>query len=435
MPRNGSGSYTLPASNPTVPGTVISSSGWWNPTSNDIATALTQSLAYDGQTVPIANLPMGNFRHTSVANALNRNEYAAYGQVQDGQPQWLTVSGTDTIIGTIAPGPTGYVAGQAFRFVATGANTTSTVTLNINSLGAKNVTKNGATPLAIGDIPSGAVVNVVYDGTQFQFIGVSFPTSAVGASAFGWRNKLINARGNVNQAGYVSGTATTIANQYTIDRWRVVVSGQNLTFSTSGNALNMTAPAGGVEQVIEGVNIEGGTYFMNWTGTATATVNGGAVTKGAPFALPANTNATVRFSNGTFFKPQLEIGGVTPFEERFISVENDLCNRYLQVLTSAGSGDTFGTGQTFSGTQCVIFLPFIGSQMRIAPSAALSAASDFSLTNSAGVSIPVSGASTQGATPNHISLAMTVASGFTAGNSVLLLSANANAKIFLRAEL
>lgn len=433
MPRNGSGTAT-PINPAVVPGTVITSN-WANTSMNDIYSCLTQSIAYDGQTVPIADLPLGNFKLTNVGNANQRNQYAAYGQVQDGQPQWMTVSGTDTILGTIAPGPTGYVAGQAFRFVAAGANTTSTVTLNINSLGAKNVTKNGATPLSAGDIPTGSVVNVVYDGVQFQFIGVSFPTSAVGTSPFGWRNKLINSRGNANQRGYVSGTATTVANQYTIDRWRVVVSGQNLTFSTSGNALNMTAPAGGVEQVIEGVNIEGGTYFMNWTGTATATVNGGAVTKGAPFALPANTNATVRFSSGTFFKPQLEIGGVTPFEERFISIENDLCNRYLQVLTSAGSGDTFGTGQTLSGTQCVIFLPFIGSQMRIAPGVSISSAADFFLTNSTGTNIAVAGVSTQGASPNHVSLAMTVASGFTAGNSVLLLAANANAKIFLSAEL
>ncbi len=170
MPRNGSGTYALPPSNPTVPGTVISSGGWWNPTSNDLATAITQSLAYDGQTVPIANLPMGNFRHTNVANAINRNEYATYGQVQDGQPQWMTVTGTDTILGTIAPGPTGYVAGQSFRFVPAGPNTTNAVTLNINALGAKNITKNGTNPLAPGDLAGGTVIEVIYDGTRFQLM-------------------------------------------------------------------------------------------------------------------------------------------------------------------------------------------------------------------------------------------------------------------------
>lgn len=172
MPRNGSGTYTLPPSNPTIPGTVISSGGWWNPTSNDIATAITQSLAYDGQTVPIADLPMGNFKHTAVGNANQRNQYSAYGQVQDGQPQWMTVTGTDTILATIAPGPTTYTAGQTFRFVVAGANTTNAVTLNINSLGAKAVTKTGAIALSAGDIVAGQVLEVIYDGTQFQILSV-----------------------------------------------------------------------------------------------------------------------------------------------------------------------------------------------------------------------------------------------------------------------
>jgi len=435
MPRNGSGTYTLPSGNPTIPGTVISSSGWWNPTGSDLASAITQSLASDGQTVPVANLPMGNFRHVNVANALNRNEYATYGQVQDGQPQWMTVTGTDTILGTIAPGPTGYVAGQAFRFVAAGANTTTAVTLNINSLGAKSITKNGATALAAGDIPAGSVVNVVYDGTQFQFIGVSFPNAAIGNSPFGFRNKLINAKGTINQRAYVSGTATTIANQYTLDMWKVVVSGQSLSFVTSGNAVNMTAPAGGVEQVIEGTNIEGGNYFLNWTGTATATVNGSAVTKGVAFSLPSNTNATIRFIGGTFLKPQLEIGGVTPFDDRSIGFETAECTRHLQVLSSAGSGDIFANGQCISTTQAIVFVPLLNGPMRVAPSISITAASDFSLLNSTGSNVSVIGISTQGSSATHISLLISVASGIAAGNATMLSANNSNAKLFLNSAL
>ena len=172
MARDGSGNYSLPSGNPVVPNTVISSGGWANPTLSDIAAALTASIAKDGQTVPTANLPMGNFRHTNVANALNRNDYAAAGQVQDSAFETLSsVSGTNAITANSAPAITTYTAGQCFRFVSAGANT-GAVTLNINGLGAKNVTKNGATALASGDIPSGAVVQVVYDGTQFQLTNV-----------------------------------------------------------------------------------------------------------------------------------------------------------------------------------------------------------------------------------------------------------------------
>ena len=49
MSRNGSGLYNLPAGNPVVSGTTITSS-WANTTLTDIATALTGSVAADGQT-------------------------------------------------------------------------------------------------------------------------------------------------------------------------------------------------------------------------------------------------------------------------------------------------------------------------------------------------------------------------------------------------
>lgn len=104
--------------------------------------------------------------------------------------------------------------------------------------------------------------------------------SLVNGTALSFRNKIINGNFGINQRGYVSGTATSGANQYTLDRWRVVISGQNLAFSTSGNGNSVTAPAGGIEQVIEGANIEGGTYTLSWTGTATAAINGSAIVNG-----------------------------------------------------------------------------------------------------------------------------------------------------------
>ena len=49
MSRNGSGTYSLPVGNPVVTGTTITSS-WANTTMQNIADALTQSVASDGQT-------------------------------------------------------------------------------------------------------------------------------------------------------------------------------------------------------------------------------------------------------------------------------------------------------------------------------------------------------------------------------------------------
>jgi hypothetical protein len=129
MPRNGSGTYQLPAGNPVVTGTTISSSGWANPTLSDIAAALSASIAVDGQTVPTANLPMGNFRHLNVANGQNPNEYATVGQIQTAGFQLL--GGTAGTINTTQPITTtqGISVGTS---VTAGTSMTVGTTLTVN---------------------------------------------------------------------------------------------------------------------------------------------------------------------------------------------------------------------------------------------------------------------------------------------------------------
>jgi len=53
-----------------------------DPDSNDIAAGLTNCVTRDGQSPAMANLPMGGFRHINVANAVNPNEYIAFGQAE-----------------------------------------------------------------------------------------------------------------------------------------------------------------------------------------------------------------------------------------------------------------------------------------------------------------------------------------------------------------
>lgn len=165
----------------------------------------------------------------------------------------------------------------------------------------------------------------------------------------GMRNALINANPTINQRGYVSGTATTGANQYTLDRWRVVVSGQALSWADNENTRTVTAPAGGVEQVVEGINLLSGSYVLSWIGTATATINGAPVSNGSPVTLVGGVNTTVRFSGGTFALAQLEPGTrATPFERRSYGQELALCQRYYELLRSP-SGQNGLVSYTYSG--------------------------------------------------------------------------------------
>ena len=235
MPRDGTGTYNKAVSS-VITNTTISSSGY-NSQIDDMASALTDSLARDGQGGMTGNLDMNN-----------------------------------------------------------------------------NLIRELAAPALATDAANKAYVDGMFSG---------------------FRNLLINANPLINQRGYVSGAATSGANQYTLDRWRVVVSGQALSWTDSANVRTCTAPAGGVEQVIEGVSIIGGVHTLSWTGTAAATVNGSAVTNGAQVTLTGGSNATVRFSNGTFSLPQLEPGSaVTPFERRPRQVELALCQRYFLVFRS-----------------------------------------------------------------------------------------------------
>lgn len=122
---------------------------------------------------------------TSPASGTFQDEYDAgngpwrlYQDIQGGGGGAVfgTAGGTaDAITLTVSPSALGYTNGDEYSFISTGANT-GAVTLNVSGLGVKSVTKHGTTALAAGDIPSGAMVHVQYDGTRFQLLNVSFAT-------------------------------------------------------------------------------------------------------------------------------------------------------------------------------------------------------------------------------------------------------------------
>jgi len=172
------------------------------------------------------------------------------------------------------------------------------------------------------------------------------------ASAPPFGNIFANGAFLINQRIYVSGTATVAANQYTLDRIRVVVSGQSITFSAGGAGILgniIVAPVGGAEQVIEGNRISGGQYSCNWTGTGTVEVDGVARAKGEAFDLVAGANCTVRMYGQiglmSMVRPELQgTLSLNRFEYDFFS-DLALCRRYYE------SGDwTEFSGNVTSGS-------------------------------------------------------------------------------------
>lgn len=144
---------------------------------NDFRDGINETLNKAGQNSPTADLPMGAFKHTNVANATARNQYAAVGQVQDGDYIWLgTTGGTATAMtASASPAITAYKAGQKFRMkIGSGLGSTGSIatshTLNINSLGTKDIAVNDGANSSptLGTWIAGAILELVYDGTYFQ---------------------------------------------------------------------------------------------------------------------------------------------------------------------------------------------------------------------------------------------------------------------------
>lgn len=141
----------------------------------DFKNGINQCLNKDGSNSATGNLNLGGFKYTNAAAATARTELARVDQIQDGDFIWLgTTGGTATAqTATATPAITAYKAGQKFRMkIGSGLGSTGSTatahTLNVNSLGAKNIVNNeDSTNPTLGTWVAGAIMEVVYDGTNF----------------------------------------------------------------------------------------------------------------------------------------------------------------------------------------------------------------------------------------------------------------------------
>lgn len=138
----------------------------------DINDMINLCLKKDGGNTATANIPMGGFLLTGAGSATARTHNPLTSQVQDGAFNYVAAAGTgDVITLDLTPSITAYVAGGIYWFKATATNT-GAATINIDGVGAKDIKKGaaGSTALAAGDITSGGMYGVVYDGTNMQLV-------------------------------------------------------------------------------------------------------------------------------------------------------------------------------------------------------------------------------------------------------------------------
>jgi len=179
MARNGAGTYSLPEA-AFVYDTVISETAI-NSNLSDIATALTGSIAANGETTITANLPMNSKKLTGLAVGTATGDSVTLGQAQaEAFITCGTAGGTANAL-TLSPSPaiTAYAIGQRFRFIAGAANNTSTVTFAVSGLATIAGQVNGAA-CAADEIVAGKFYEIWLDTTSTAQI-----TRLGGMSAFG----------------------------------------------------------------------------------------------------------------------------------------------------------------------------------------------------------------------------------------------------------
>ena len=202
---------------------------------NDFATGINNCIAKDGQNTPTANLPMGGFKHTSVANGSVRNDYASLGQVQDNSAVWCGTSSGSANAQTLTPTPaiTAYVAGQFFRFIA-GFTSTGALTLQVSGIaGPKTCLMKGSSTAfnATNYIVAGSAYEALYDGTNFLISDV-FDLANYTNDAGAARVKLFKSRGTTAGSNVIVQNGDSLGQ---IDFWAANGSGY-----TRGAFINAT---------------------------------------------------------------------------------------------------------------------------------------------------------------------------------------------------
>lgn len=152
----------------------INASDW-----NGVDNAITQHLADDATTSVKGHVQLAtNAEVTTGTNTTKAVTPAGVKAVTDAhaldyvrQPGYGTTAGTGAAYTlTLSPALASYVAGVCVAIKIHTANT-GACTLNVNSLGAKNLLKPGGTAMAAGDLKLNGIYTFRYDGTSFILQG------------------------------------------------------------------------------------------------------------------------------------------------------------------------------------------------------------------------------------------------------------------------
>jgi len=420
---------------------------------------------------------------SQVASFLNNpNNYTNYLVDSGGANAYVVTFPTGVI-------PSSYTAGLTVVMKVANANTGAS-TLNVNSLGTKNILNPDASSLSSGQLASGSLVMVVYDGTQFILLGGS-ATNTSSQSYNGFKNRIINGAMVIDQRNAGASQTFTAggALAYSVDRWYGYCTGANVTgqqvagtYASSLSRYQFTGAASvtaiGFGQRIEQKNsfdlanttatlscyisnsllttVTWTAYYANSadsfgtlasptrtqisTGTFTVTSTRTQYSTNISIPSAATTGIEIVFTvgaqtSGTWIidSVQLEKGSTaTSFDYRPYGTEFGLCLRYCYIIS--GNSKLIGTGYNRATTRCDFFTT-LPVTMRASPTATVTSGTNYyyvdysqSATNMNDFSVNIT------TTQNAIFLNSGL-SGLTAGSGNSVLTQNASAFVSFSAEL
>lgn len=190
------------------------------------------------------------------------------------------------------PALTQYNVGLPLRVRVLHTNTTTSVTLNAG-LGAASIKKmDGADP-SIGDLPAGGVIEVVYDGTNWQLVNFGGAGGGAG-SVFAVNIPYIADTGTVNNiiANFSPALTTVIAGSVILVKLANTVTGGPLTITINALAVKNVKVTDGSNPLPADV-IAGDILFLKYDGTNWIVDPGVAILVNCTFPVPSTQFPTV----------------------------------------------------------------------------------------------------------------------------------------------
>ncbi len=186
---------------------------------------------------------------SSVVPSSSTNVFVTQQGFQRNQERYAVATGTSlALVVALSPTPVALIAGMQVSFKSP-VTTSTPVTLNVNSLGAKSLVKltsGGTAALVLGDIATNVIVLAEYDGAAFQMIS---PVSKIPVS-------------------YTNGTTTnntTSTTQTIAHGLGVVPKNVRLSFVSYGNGT--TALVGSALSVYNGI-VQNSIWGMGYVNTS-----------------------------------------------------------------------------------------------------------------------------------------------------------------------